>query len=50
MVAFGSPLSLKNTATIGIVSNMFRVGKELGLNDMKSGMTYIQTDATINVS
>jgi len=49
VIAFGSPLSLKNTATIGIVSNMFRVGKELGLNDMKSGMTYIQTDATINV-
>lgn len=46
VVAIGSPFSLQNTVTTGIVSTTQRGGKELGLQN--SNMDYIQTDAIIN--
>ncbi len=46
MVALGSPLSLSNTVTSGVVSNPNRDGTEIGLNNE---LFYIQTDTIVTV-
>jgi len=46
VVAIGSPLTLTNSCTFGVVSNVNREDTELGIH---SRMSYIQTDAPITL-
>lgn len=44
VIALGSPLSLNNTVTSGVVSNPYRDGTELGLTNK---LFYLQTDTIV---
>lgn len=46
VIALGSPLSLNNTVTSGVVSNPNRDGTELGLTNK---LNYLQTDTIVTV-
>lgn len=48
VIAMGSPLSLTNTITTGVISTVSRTSKDLKLFD--KDMQYLQTDAIITVS
>jgi HtrA serine peptidase 2 len=47
VAALGSPMTLNNSVTFGIVSTVSRNGSELGMRSQ--GNDYIQTDVSINV-
>eukprot|EP01038_Epipyxis_sp_PR26KG_P010836 gene10836-14546_t len=47
VIAIGSPIHLKNSASVGIISATARHARELGMTNNQS--EYIQTDAAINL-
>eukprot|EP00051_Salpingoeca_urceolata_P011228 m.138830 g.138830 ORF g.138830 m.138830 type:complete len:407 (+) comp17039_c0_seq7:262-1482(+) len=47
LVVCGSPLSLRNSVTFGVVSNIGRPGQELGLATSARTLQYLQTDASV---
>jgi len=47
VAALGSPLSLRNTVTVGVVSSKAREARSLGIE--ANEINYIQTDAAITV-
>ena len=49
VMAYGSPLALKSSITVGIVSNSSRVSQDIGIVKNQDVSTYLQTDAIINV-
>ena len=47
VVAIGSPLSLRNSVTVGVVSNTRRAGRDIGVQSVDPQMEYIQVDAAV---
>ena len=42
VVALGSPLGMKNSVTVGVVSNSKRAGRDIGVQSVDPSMEYVQ--------